>query len=127
MSERFLLDTHILLWAFNDDRRLPRKIRDILSDPEQVIFVSAASIWEISIKKSIGKLELPEDFFITFTDLRFQQLDVAFPHAKAVRSLPDIHKDPFDRMLIAQAIVEKMTLITIDKDMLCYDVAVLKI
>ncbi len=127
MSVPLLFDTHVLLWAFNDDQKLPRTVREVLGDTEQAIFVSAASIWEMSIKGSLGKLEIPKGFFASFPKLRFEKLDVTFIHAQAVLDLPLLHYDPFDRMLIAQAIVEKMTLVTVDKDILRYDVSTLKI
>ena len=127
MNEPLLFDTHILLWAFNDDQRLPAKVREVLSNPEQVVLVSAVSIWEMSIKRSIGKLKLPDDFFNTLPKIKFEQLNINFTHAKSVLNLPLIHQDPFDRMLIAQANVEHLTLVTVDKDILRYDVAVFEV
>ncbi|MFN7921544.1 MAG: type II toxin-antitoxin system VapC family toxin [Bryobacteraceae bacterium] len=111
---RFLLDTHILLWWLDDSKALPAEARRLIADPENAIFVSAASIWEISIKQSLGKLDLPNRFDEVLAQSDFEPLPVRAEHARATRELPLIHRDPFDRMLVAQARVEGLTLLTAD-------------
>jgi PIN domain nuclease of toxin-antitoxin system len=122
MSEaRFLADTHILLWALADDARLPERHRAILlSDAE--IFVSAASIWEIAIKKSLGKLKVPDGLTLSLKQAGFRALDVTIAHADAVTRLPFHHSDPFDRLLIAQGRLEGLTIITVDEKFTLYDI-----
>jgi PIN domain nuclease of toxin-antitoxin system len=89
---------------------------EVIADPNNIIYVSAASIWEISIKNSIGKLETPDDIEEQIRIHRFIPLSLTFAHATKVARLPKLHKDPFDHMLIAQAIVEDLILITRDKE-----------
>jgi len=123
----YLLDTHILVWWVIGSDRLPVHVRKILDERESGVFVSAVTIWEIAIKNSLKKLLIPNSFFDDIKKSQFSELPISFQHTMAVRDLPFFHDDPFDRLLIAQAIVEKMTLITADKDILRYDVATLKI
>jgi PIN domain nuclease of toxin-antitoxin system len=118
----FLADTHIILWSISDDRRLGEHHRAILAS-EAVVFVSAASVWEIAIKRSIGKLQSPDDLATLLPRMRFQPLVVTHQHAHAVGNLPPHHGDPFDRLLIAQARVEKLTILTSDSHFARYDVA----
>ncbi|MBN9222810.1 MAG: type II toxin-antitoxin system VapC family toxin [Mesorhizobium sp.] len=118
----FLADTHIILWSISDDRRLSEHHRAILAS-EAVVFASAASIWEIAIKRSIGKLSTPEDLPALLPRMRFQELAVTFRHAHAVSDLPAHHGDPFDRLLIAQARAENLTILTSDTHFARYDVA----
>jgi PIN domain nuclease of toxin-antitoxin system len=107
---RLLLDTHALLWFLWDDRRLPRHVADLIEDPANLKLVSIASAWEIAIKWSLGKLTLqqPLDAFLRdqVWNGGFNILRVELPHLLAVSSLPLHHRDPFDRMLIAQSQVE---------------------
>ncbi|TPQ50669.1 PIN domain-containing protein [Prosthecomicrobium hirschii] len=123
MTGPFLADTHILLWSLNDDRRLPSPYRRILLSDTQV-FVSMASLWEIAIKASLGKLDpigqLPE--LVSRTG--FDVLPIALHHIEAIRSLPLHHRDPFDRMIIAQAKHEGWPLMTADPAFRLYDVAI---
>ena len=116
-----LLDTHILLWWLADDSSLSSEARTIISSTKNFAFVSTASIWEISIKKSLGKLKVPEDLDVAISTSGFQTLDITLPHAQLAGSLPRHHDDPFDRMLIAQAMVEKLTIITHDKGFKDYE------
>jgi PIN domain nuclease of toxin-antitoxin system len=109
----YLMDTHIVLWWFSDDKQLPKKIKNEIADPENHIFVSAVSIWEIAIKKSLGKLKVPDSLKKTI-ESEFEFLSITAEHAQQVEFLPVIHNDPFDRLLIAQCVVEKFTLITAD-------------
>ena len=118
----FLADTHIILWSISDDRRLSEQHRAIL-DSDAVVFASAASVWEIAIKRSIGKLQAPNDLPTLLPRMRFQPLAVTLQHAHAVGDLPPHHGDPFDRLLIAQAQIENLTILTSDSHFTRYDVA----
>lgn len=110
---RVLLDTHLLLWALTDPRRLPVAFRRELDAAE--VYVSAASIWEIAIKRAIGKIHFePSTVLEALEPAGFKSLAITGAHAAAVAQLPMIHKDPFDRLLIAQARTEPMQLVTND-------------
>lgn len=109
-----LLDTHLLLWALAAPAKLPALARKQIDAAE--VFVSAASIWEISIKSAIGKLEAdPQEVLAAISPAGFAQLPITGEHAARVRELPPFHTDPFDRMLVAQASVEPMILLTNDE------------
>lgn len=118
----YLLDTHVLLWWLAEDSALSSKAQALISDKRNVIFVSAASIWEIVIKKALGKLHVPEDLESIFQKTHFQELPMTACHAIAIEHLPHHHRDPFDRMLIAQAKCDGLTLITVDQKIKLYDV-----
>ncbi len=122
-----LLDTHILIWALENNSQLTGNVRDIIIDGKNLVFVSSVSAWEISIKKSIGKLQAPDNLMEEIEQHRFTPLDINFKHSQLAGQLPYIHKDPFDRMLIAQAIIEKLILVTKDSFIPQYDVKVLKL
>ena len=109
-----LLDTHILLWWLADDPALPEEHRSAIADPTNAVFASAASAWEIAIKKAIGKLIAPDDLAAVLTTSELEQLPVTVAHAEAVGWLPMHHRDPFDRMLIAQAQIENLVVVTVD-------------
>jgi len=112
---RLLLDTHIFLWCVNDDRRLTKAARALLSGAAE-IYVSSASIWEAAIKAKLGKLDVDVDALVSsITDSGFMDLPVTAKHAAAVGKLPDVHADPFDRLLIAQALSEPLRFLTADK------------
>ncbi len=115
---KVLLDTHTLLWWLFDDSRLPASCRRVIADPDQVVFVSAASAWEIATKHRLGKLpeagDVPERLPHYLRAARFAPLDITVAHAIAAGALPGPHRDPFDRMLIAQAREEGMTVATSD-------------
>jgi len=117
-----LLDTHALLWWFFDDPRLGTAAREVMADPASVVFVSAVSVWEIAIKQAVGKLSAPDDVPDRIDDAGFERLPVGFDHAERAGALPLHHGDPFDRLLIAQALVEGATLVTSDRRMEAYDV-----
>jgi PIN domain nuclease of toxin-antitoxin system len=119
-----LLDTHVVLWWLTDDPTLSDDIKARL-DHEPDVYVSAATIWEVAIKQAAGKLLGPSGLPERIRDSGFAPLPIGFEHAIAAGCLPLIHRDPFDRMLIAQAQCENLTLVT--RDPLCqkYDVAVL--
>ena len=112
---QYLLDTHAFLWAVNGDRRLGPSVAALIRHPDNVTYVSIASVWEISIKQGLEKLPpLPQEPEVVIANAGFLQLDIILAHAKQVAHLPHHHRDPFDRMLIAQAQVEGLTLITDD-------------
>jgi len=123
---RLLLDTHVLLWVLLDDRRLRSEVRDRIADGRTEVFVSAASAWEITIKRALGQLRAPDDLVHQLAAARLAGLDVRIEHALAVAELPDHHRDPFDRLLVAQARVEKLVLVTSDDVLRRYDVPVLQ-
>ncbi len=116
----------MLLWVFSRDRRLSEKAADTIRDGNTVVFVSAATAWEIAIKKALGKLEAPDNYLEGLKRYRFTALDITTEHALAVETLPLHHQDPFDRMLVAQARLEKLTLVTGDPKVWAYNVPVLK-
>ena len=122
---RFLVDTHALLWALGEPSTLSRQARAALADPSNLIVVSSASLWECAIKASIGKLDLPEDFFDSIPEAGYEVMPIRISHLNVYRTLPMHHRDPFDRMLVAQASAEALTLISRDPDIAKYDVAVL--
>ena len=122
---RFLVDTHALLWALGEPGTLSREARDALADPSNLIVVSSASLWECAIKASIGKLDLPEDFFDSIPEAGYEVMPIGISHLNVYRTLPMHHRDPFDRMLVAQARAEALTLISRDPDIAKYDVTVL--
>lgn len=122
---RLLFDTHVLLWWLADDTRLGESARDAIANPENLILLSAASIWEIRIKQAIGKLELPANFGELLAEQAFEPLAVTVSHAHAVKDLPLLHSDPFDRMLVAQARIERLTILTRDHMIPRYDVPTL--
>jgi PIN domain nuclease of toxin-antitoxin system len=109
-----LLDTQVLLWWLDDNPVLSDKARMPISDGSNLIFVSAAVVWEIRIKQSLGKLDIPPNFRQVLEQQPFEFLAITIEHAYAVGELPAIHRDPFDRMLIAQAKTEGFTILTRD-------------
>jgi PIN domain nuclease of toxin-antitoxin system len=118
---RLLLDTHIYLWWLADPSLLSDHARIAIADPRNFVFVSAASIVEIAIKQASGKLKTEECPEAKLQSCRFHELPFTIAHASAFRDLPSAHKDPFDRMLAAQARVEGLTLVTRDKVMQQYE------
>lgn len=118
-----LVDTHVLLWALGSPDKLKPDTRHALADPGNEVFVSAATAWEISIKTAIGKLRAPADLEQQVRRLRFRPLPVTFEHGLAVRDLPMIHRDPFDRMLITQAQANGLILVTNDEKITQYEVS----
>lgn len=121
---RLLLDTHVVLWWRDDDARLGRAARQAIRDGTTV-YVSLASAWEAAIKMSIGKLRLPATFEHEVRDSDFEPLPITFAHTEAVAALPLHHRDPFDRMLVAQCQVEGLVLVTHDRRIEPYAVRVL--
>ena len=121
----FLLDTHILLWFLENDSKLSNQVREVIINPNNLVFVSAISAWEISIKQSLGKLIAPNNLEEALRFSRLEVLAMTLAHGIKVADLPMHHKDPFDRMLIAQALVEGLTIITVDHKFKLYDVPLL--
>ncbi|MEU1587481.1 type II toxin-antitoxin system VapC family toxin [Micromonospora sp. NPDC005710] len=121
-----LLDTHVALWAITGDPTLGAELLDRLRH-EPDIFLSPVTLWEITIKQSTGKLTGPPDLAERVRDMGFRELPVTYAHAIAARRLPSHHRDPFDRMLVAQAITEGLTLASRDASIALYDVDVLKV
>ena len=109
-----LLDTHVLLWWLDANPTLSEKAKSTIADGNNLVFVSAAVIWEIRIKQALGKLEIPSNFRQILDRQPFEMLSITAEHAHAVGDLPTHHRDPFDRMLIAQATIEHLTMVTRD-------------
>lgn len=123
---RLLLDTHALLWALEAPQRLPPGVRAAIEDTDNDVFASAASAWEIAIKQSLGRLPVPRaDLLEALSRASLTELPVTLRHAQATRSLPPIHRDPFDRMLVAQAQTEGLSLVSRDPWVRRYPVTVL--
>ena len=120
-----LLDTHVLLWWLDDNPALDKNKRRAIMDGNNLIFVSAVVIWEIHIKSALGKLIIPSDFRQVIDQQDFEPLPITLDHAHTISRLPHHHRDPFDRMLVAQAIAEKFTLVTFDTNIRKYNVSIL--
>jgi PIN domain nuclease of toxin-antitoxin system len=122
----YLLDTHILLWWLFDDKRLTNKIRDLIESPDNQIFVSIISVWEIIIKKSLNKLIAPDNLEEVLQNDNFDILPVDIKHVLYLENLPYEHSDPFDRLLISQCLSEDLIFITDDKIIRKYEVKCLE-
>ena len=120
-----LLDTPVLLWWLSDSRRLSDEAQRHISDPAHSVWLSSAVLWEIKLKESLGKLTLPADFRTALETQGFEELPIAGAHAYRLGTLPGIHRDPFDRMLVAQALQEAMTIVTRDERIARYPVPIL--
>jgi PIN domain nuclease of toxin-antitoxin system len=121
-----LVDTHVVLWWLDDPKKLSGQAHQLIESLENNVFVSAAVVWEIVIKKSIGKLKAPDNLLEMLKDEGFIWLPITEQHALRLEQLPPIHQDPFDRIQIAQALTEGFTLITKDKKIVQYDLAYIK-
>ena len=121
-----LLDTHTLIWIFDANPTLSQGAYDAIADGQNEVFVSAVTAWEIAIKRSLGKLELQGDYKRGLELYRFTPLPISTDHALAVEALPQHHADPFDRLLIVQARLENLTLVTRDRRFDNYDVVTLR-
>ncbi len=117
---KILIDTHLLLWWLGGDPSLSAQARALIGDPENTVFVSAVSLWEIWLKESLGKLRLPADFEQRLARESFESLPLTGAQARGVASLPWHHRDPFDRMLVAQSVAEHLTLLTVDERVAAY-------
>ena len=124
MSDRLLIDTHVAIWWRSNDPRLQLAARDAIATAALVL-VSAASAWEVAIKSSLGRIRLPRPFAEGMEDSGFVQLPIGFDHAAAVELLPAHHSDPFDRMLVAQAKVERLVVVTHDRQFEPYGIAII--
>lgn len=122
---RLLLDTHALLWWLANDRTLAEEARQAIRRGADRVFVSAASVWEIAIKRATGKLNVPSNLTAGLADSGFEALPITIDHAITAGALPLHHRDPFDRMLVAQALAEQMTIMTRDRRIPAYGVPVL--
>lgn len=122
---RLLLDTHVAIWFFEDPALLSDESRAAIEDPGNGTFLSAASVWEWALKHSLGRISMPAALDVGAVRAGVEELPVTWAHGRAAAALPPVHRDPFDRMLIAQALAEDLVLITRDQLMLRYDVATL--
>jgi len=125
-----LLDTHVALWAITDSPKLSQQARDLIESPKTIAWVSVASVWEIAIKHALGRGDMPvssQDAVRYFQESGYRFLPVQAEHAVTVETLPAHHQDPFDRILVAQALVEPMRLITHDALVARYSDTVIKV
>lgn len=125
-----LLDTHVALWAITDSPKLPKKARELIESPKSSVWISAATLWEIAIKHGLGRGDMPvssQDAMRYFRESGYRFLPVEPEHAAAVEDLPAHHADPFDRILVAQALVEPMRLITHDPVVARYSDTIIEI
>jgi PIN domain nuclease of toxin-antitoxin system len=121
-----LIDTHVLLWWLDANPSLSEKAKSTIADGSNLVLISAAVIWEIRIKQAMGKLEIPSNFRQVLDRQSFEMLAINAEHAHAVGDLPAHHLDPFDRMLIAQAKVERLTIVTRDTNIAQYKIPIIK-
>lgn len=121
---KLLVDTHAALWLLGEDKRLSLHADELLTDATNEILLSAAVAWEVAIKQSLGKLDAPDGFARQLLDAGAVPLPVSIDHAQAVRALPWHHRDPFDRLLVAQAGLEDVILVTNDERLRPYDVRI---
>lgn len=119
---KLLLDTHAFLWWESKDKRLPRALAEAIADPRNEVFVSAASVWEIAIKRMIGKLAFAGSVAKTIERNAFLGLSIRVEHAEYAGSLPQLHRDPFDRLLVSQTVLDGLVLATVDDLILQYPV-----
>lgn len=122
---KILLDTHVLVWALSSPEKIKPKVQDLLVDTDNIVFVSIASLWELQIKKSLNKISLPDDFISQLQENGFELLDINYKHIAKLAELPLIHRDPFDRMLVAQTIHEKLSLVTNDLEIMKYNIKII--
>jgi PIN domain nuclease of toxin-antitoxin system len=121
---RVLADTHAVLWLLGEDKRLSAHADELLTDATNEVLLSAAVVWEVAIKQSLGKLDAPDGFARQLLDGGAVLLPVSIDHAQAVRKLPWHHRDPFDRLLVAQAHIEDAVLLSDDERLRSYDVEI---
>lgn len=125
-NNRYLLDSHVFVWLLNEKEKLPRSVLATIQSPETLVSISFVSLWELRIKQSARKLPLPDDFYKKPIQFGLEIVPLAIRHIEQVGSLPFHHHDPFDRMLIAQAQCERMTLISSDRHFAKYQVDLLQ-
>ena len=117
-----LLDTHVVLWSLSAPAELHADTRQKLQEPGNTVFVSTVSAWEMEIKRALGKLRAPADLAEQVRQRRFTELPLHLRHVRTLRELPPLHRDPFDRMLVAQALADNLVLVTRDKQLRAYPV-----
>ena len=122
---RLLLDTHVALWWVSDDERLSEDVARHMTDDTNQLLLSAAVVWEIAVKRSLGKLAVTDEYLPLLLDAGVRPLPIDLDHAAAVERLPWHHRDPFDRLLIAQATIEGATLVSRDEALVEYGVPVI--
>jgi PIN domain nuclease of toxin-antitoxin system len=122
---RLLLDTHVFIWWNSGTEAIAPRLRAGIADPRNQVFISAASVWEIGLKRAIGRLSFSQPIVAAIAAHRFQLLAITGEHAEAAAALPRHHTDPFDRLLVAQADLEGLVLGTQDRKMQAYEVALL--
>lgn len=122
---RLLLDTHVVLWWLDDPMLLTDSARTVIANMDNDVFVSAAVAWEIAIKRGLGKLTAPSDLQSAIDACHFSALPITVSHASATESLPPHHRDPFDRLLVAQALIEDLTVVSRDPNIARYGVPVI--
>jgi len=120
--QRLLLDTNVFIWWLQNNNHLGNKARKLIGDPNNEVYVSAVTGWEISIKRNIGKLKAPENLDEMVEEAGFHHLPITFFHGEQAGQLPPHHRDPFDRMLIAQAQAEGLAIITSDQSFATYGI-----
>jgi len=121
---KLLLDTHVFLWWRSNDPLLQGAAKSAIASAD-VVFVSAATAWEAAIKAASGRLELPDSVESGVEDSGFEKLPITFSHAETAAALPAHHHDPFNRMLVAQTVAERLTLVTHDRNLKAYDIPIL--
>jgi PIN domain nuclease of toxin-antitoxin system len=121
---RLLVDTAAAIWLLAEDKRLSPRADGLLTDAANEILLSAAVVWEVAIKRSLGKLDAPDGFARQLLDAGAVPLSISIDHARAVRSLPWRHRDPFDRLLVAQAKLEGAVLVTSDERLTAYGIEI---
>jgi len=120
-----LLDTHALIWSVADSPRLSNKTRSIIVDARNIVLASAVSAWEIAVKKAIGQLSVPDDLEGTVEAAAFTKRSITFADARRVSTLPPYHHDPFDRMLVAQALEDGVPIVSRDPQIACYPIQII--
>jgi PIN domain nuclease of toxin-antitoxin system len=122
---KYLLDTHTIIWLIDNSPKVSIEMKEIINQPQNKIFVSSVSLWEIAIKMNLGKLELDfllDEFFTAVKTSDFDMLQIEDDYLLGLSKLPYLHKDPFDRLIISTALSEGLTIITIDENIQKYDV-----
>jgi len=119
---KLLLDTHAFLWWDSGDAHLPETLRSAIASPRNEVYVSAVTVWEIAIKRASGKLNFLASAAKAIEDHGFLPLAITVEHAECAGALPQLHRDPFDRLLVAQAQLEGLVLVTVDEQILRYQV-----
>ena len=122
---KYLLDAHAIIWYFEDSQKLPQRITELIDNPKTIKYISAVSLWEIAIKMNLGKLDLKfsfDELLNRIYEADCENLQIENEYLKLLLGLPNIHKDPFDRLIIASAIAEDLTIITADENIQKYDV-----